>query len=95
MTNRPHVFLVRTSDDRGSAAALIGRPAVTGVEIDAARAAGAGQRLRHVHPRARRRSCRDGGIRLRELLPADESLESVFSYLVARDMEADEPMPGL
>jgi len=26
---------------------------------------------------------RDHGIRLRELLPADESLESVFAYLVA------------
>jgi ABC-2 type transport system ATP-binding protein len=26
---------------------------------------------------------RDHGIRLREVLPADESLESVFSYLVA------------
>ena len=25
---------------------------------------------------------RDEGIRLRELLPADESLESVFTYLV-------------
>ena len=26
---------------------------------------------------------RDVGIRLRELLPADESLESVFAYLIA------------
>ncbi len=26
--------------------------------------------------------CRDGDIRLREVLPSDESLESVFSYLV-------------
>jgi len=26
---------------------------------------------------------RDHGIRLREVLPADESLESVFAYLVA------------
>ena len=29
------------------------------------------------------RLARDEGIRLRELLPADESLESVFAYLVA------------
>ena len=28
------------------------------------------------------RLARDEGIRLRELLPADESLESVFAYLV-------------
>src|SRR5437773_5241322 len=33
MTSRPHVFLVRTSDDRRLGAALIGRPAVTGVEV--------------------------------------------------------------
>jgi ABC-2 type transport system ATP-binding protein len=26
---------------------------------------------------------RDAGIRLREVLPSDESLESVFSYLIA------------
>ena len=26
---------------------------------------------------------RDNGIRLRELLPTDESLESVFAYLIA------------
>ena len=30
---------------------------------------------------------RDQGIRLRELLPADESLESVFAYLVAPAFE--------
>jgi ABC-2 type transport system ATP-binding protein len=30
------------------------------------------------------RLARDRGIRLYEVTPADESLESVFSYLVAR-----------
>ena len=34
MTSRPHVFLVRTSDDRRLGAALIGRPSVTGVEMN-------------------------------------------------------------
>jgi ABC-2 type transport system ATP-binding protein len=33
MTSRPHMFLVRTSDDRRLGAALIGRPSVTGVEM--------------------------------------------------------------
>ena len=33
MTSRPHVFLVRSSDDRLLGAALIGRPAVNGVEL--------------------------------------------------------------
>ena len=35
MTNRPHVFLVPSSDDRALGAALIGRPAVSAVELTA------------------------------------------------------------
>ena len=80
MTSRPHVFLVRTSDDRRLGAALIGRPAVTGVELTGG-ACRCGRRLRHVH-RELAVLARDPGIRLREVLPADESLESVFAYLV-------------
>jgi ABC-2 type transport system ATP-binding protein len=81
MTSRPHVFLVRTSDDRRLGAALIGRPAVTGVEVT-----GRGLQVRAADYGAFTRELaaltRDEGIRLRELLPADESLESVFAYLV-------------
>ena len=81
MTSRPHVFVVRTSDDRRLGAALIGRPAVTGVELT-----GAGCRCGPptTAPSAGELAglTRDGGIRLREVLPADESLESVFAYLV-------------
>jgi ABC-2 type transport system ATP-binding protein len=81
MTSRPHVFLVRTSDDRRLGAALIGRPAVTGVELTGnglqVRAADYGAFSRELAALAR-----DEGIRLRELLPEDESLESVFAYLV-------------
>ncbi len=33
MTSRPHVFLVRSSDDRRLGSALIGSPAVSGVEL--------------------------------------------------------------
>jgi len=81
MTSRPHVFLVRTSDDRRLGAALIGRPAVTGVEVTGnglqVRAADYGAFSRELAALAR-----DEGIRLRELLPEDESLESVFAYLV-------------
>ena len=40
MTNRPHVFIVRTTDDR-PLAALIGRPAVKGVELTGNGPAGA------------------------------------------------------
>ena len=82
MTSRPHVFLVRSSADRKLAAALIGRPAVTGVELTPrgvqVRAADFGTFTREVAG-----LCRDNGIRLREVLPSDESLESVFAYLVA------------
>jgi ABC-2 type transport system ATP-binding protein len=81
MTSRPHVFLVRSGNDRLLGAALIGRPAVTGVELTPkglqVRAADYGTFSREIAVLAR-----DNGIRLRELLPEDESLESVFGYLV-------------
>ena len=81
MTSRPHMFLVRTSDDRRLGATLIGRPAVTGVEVT-----GKGLQVRASDYGAFSREIatltREQGIRLRELLPEDESLESVFAYLV-------------
>jgi ABC-2 type transport system ATP-binding protein len=82
MTSRPHVFLVRSSDDRLLGAALIGSPAVNGVELTPrglqVRAADYGTFTRQLAGLTRQE-----GIRLRELLPADESLESVFAYLIA------------
>ena len=82
MTSRPHVFLVRSSDDRRLGAALIGSPAVSGVELTPrglqVRAADYGTFTRQIAALTR-----DVGIRLREVLPADESLESVFAYLLA------------
>jgi ABC-2 type transport system ATP-binding protein len=82
MTSRPHVFLVRTSADRVLAARLIGRPAVTGVEVTPR---GLQVRTSDFGTFARELAglCQDGGIRLREVLPSDESLESVFAYLVS------------
>jgi ABC-2 type transport system ATP-binding protein len=82
MTSRPLVFLVRTSDDRLLATALMGRPSVTGVELTPrgvqVRTSDYGTFTRELAGLSR-----DAGIRLREVLPADESLESVFAYLVA------------
>ncbi len=97
MTSRPHVFTVRSSDDRLLASILIGgtlaggtlaggtlagRPAVTAVELTRAglqvRTSDYGAFCRDIAVLAR-----DHDIRLREVLPADESLESVFAYLVA------------
>ena len=82
MTSRPHVFTVRSSDDRTLAGALIGRPAVTAVDLGQnglqVRTSDYGAFCRDIAVLAR-----DHGIRLREVQPTDESLESVFAYLVA------------
>jgi ABC-2 type transport system ATP-binding protein len=83
MTSRPHVFTVRSSDDRTLGVALIGRPTVMAVELSAngalqVRTSDYGAFCRDIAVLAR-----DHGIRLREVQPTDESLESVFAYLVA------------
>jgi ABC-2 type transport system ATP-binding protein len=82
MTSRPHVFTVRSSDDRLLGGSLIGRPAVTAVELTSTglqvRTSDYGAFCRDIAVLAR-----DRGIRLREVLPTDESLESVFAYLIA------------
>jgi ABC-2 type transport system ATP-binding protein len=83
MTDRPHRYLVRSSDDRALAAALIGHPSTTGIDVDltekalrvqAVDFAGFTEFLPAV--------AREHGIRLYAVSPSDESLESVFSYLV-------------
>jgi len=82
MTSRPHVFSVRSSDDRRLAAALMAQPDVAAVEMT-----GKGLSVRTTDYGTFTASIaaltRDQGIRLRELLPTDESLESVFSYLIS------------
>ncbi|HEY0637561.1 MAG TPA: ABC transporter ATP-binding protein [Pseudonocardiaceae bacterium] len=84
MIDRPHVFLLRSSDDRRLAAALIADPSTASVELDAR------ERALRVHavdfPRFVVRLpllAAEHGLRLYEVHPSDESLESVFSYLVA------------
>jgi ABC-2 type transport system ATP-binding protein len=81
MTSRPHVFRVRTSDDRRLAAALVGRPYTNAVELTSkglqVRTSDFGAFCEQIAILAR-----DENIRLTELLPTDESLESVFGYLI-------------
>ncbi|BEL09862.1 ABC transporter ATP-binding protein [Actinoplanes sichuanensis] len=81
MTNRPHMFAVRSSDDRRLAVALIAEKSVAGIEVEATgltvRASDYGS-----FTRALPRIALDQGIRLRQVVPSDESLESVFSYLL-------------
>ncbi|MGC3862087.1 ABC transporter ATP-binding protein [Micromonospora chersina] len=81
MTNRPHVFRVRSTDDRALAVALMAEESVTGVELGrdglTVRAGDYGAFTRALPKIALARS-----LRVRSLTPEDESLESVFSYLV-------------
>jgi ABC-2 type transport system ATP-binding protein len=82
MTTRPHVFTIQSSDNRSLAVALMGEGSVAGVEIDKAdvltvRASDYGTFTRTLPKVALSRH-----IRVQRLVPADESLESVFSYLV-------------
>ncbi|MFD5766036.1 ABC transporter ATP-binding protein [Streptomyces sp. NPDC127049] len=84
MTDRPHRYLVRSSDDRALAAALIADPSTAGIEVDAAEG---GLRIQAVDfgrfTELLPKVAREHGIRLLTVSPSDESLESVFSYLVA------------
>ena len=88
MTQRPHQYTVRSTDARALASAMIAEEGTAGVDlvVDAA-----GQQLVHVQAsdysafiHALPRLASRHGIRLFEVRPDDESLESVFSYLVTR-----------
>jgi len=83
MTDRPNRFVLRTADDRLLASALLRDPSVRGarlrseggIEVEASDFG----RFSEVLPRL----AREHGVRLHEVTPTDESLESVFSYLVS------------
>jgi ABC-2 type transport system ATP-binding protein len=83
MTDRPHTFNVRSSDDRRLASALVSSSSVFGVElVDGLLTVRASEfaAFTMLLPR----TAKDAGITLFELRPTDESLESVFAYLVRR-----------
>ena len=83
MTDRPNRFVLRTADDRLLASALLRDASVRGarlrseggIEVEASDFG----RFSEVLPRL----AREHGVRLHEVTPTDESLESVFSYLVS------------
>jgi ABC-2 type transport system ATP-binding protein len=84
MTDRPHRYLVRSSDDRRLASVLIADASTAGIQLDWNEKALQIQaidfgRFTELLPRL----AREHGIRLYTVSPSDESLESVFSYLVA------------
>jgi ABC-2 type transport system ATP-binding protein len=83
MTERPHQYTIRSSDDRVLAAALIADGSTSGVEIqrDALHVQATDYaRFAHRLPVF----AKEHGVRLFEVSPADESLERVFAYLVSR-----------
>jgi ABC-2 type transport system ATP-binding protein len=83
MTDRPHTFTIRSSDDRRLAAALVGDPSVFGVElVDGALTVRSSEYAAFTRRIAG--TARAADVRLFELRPTDESLESVFAYLVRR-----------
>ena len=83
MTDRPHTFTVSSSDDRRLASALMADASVFGAELVGGRVA-----IRTADYGAFTRSlprvAREIRVTLFEVAPTDDSLESVFSYLVRR-----------
>ncbi|MDI6857066.1 MAG: ABC transporter ATP-binding protein [Dehalococcoidia bacterium] len=83
MTDRPHTFVIRSSDNRRLAAALVEMQWVRGIELVdgglSVRVSDFGAFTLRIPVVAR-----ESGVTLYELVPADQSLESVFSYLVNR-----------
>jgi ABC-2 type transport system ATP-binding protein len=83
MTDRPVLYRLRSSDDRRLASALISDPCTSGVDLD-----GSALQVQVIDferfSRLVPSLARELGIRLLEVAPTDESLESVFSYLVGR-----------
>jgi len=83
MTDRPHSFTIRSTDDRALARELLVTPEIEAVELHdgvlTVRTGDYGALTRAVAPAAQRARAS-----LLELRPTDESLESVFSYLVRR-----------
>ncbi len=83
MTDRPHAFTIRSSDDRTLAAALIAGRAAFGVELADSRVTAHASDYA-AFTRALPGVARSAGVSLFEVRPTDESLESVFGYLVGR-----------
>jgi ABC-2 type transport system ATP-binding protein len=83
MTDRPHSFTLRSTDNRRLARELLAVAEVDAVDLHdgilTVKTGDFGSLTRSVAAAAQR-----AGVSLLELRPADESLESVFSYLVRR-----------
>ena len=83
ITDAPHTFVLRTSDNRRLAAALVGHDSVVGVDFGSEQLTVRTSQL-GAFARAAPVVARDADVSILELRPTDESLEGVFSYLVNR-----------
>ena len=83
MTDRPHTFVVRSSDNRRLAAAFLAEPSVFGAELEDGRLSVRVAEFRGFTTSVAR-VARAAGVSLYEVAPSDDSLESVFAYLTSR-----------
>jgi ABC-2 type transport system ATP-binding protein len=82
MTDRPVQYVVVADDDRRLAASLIAEPSVVAVSLRPGGGVDVSVSDFGVFAVRLPRVARDRGIRISEVTPTDESLESVFAYLV-------------
>ena len=83
MTDRPHTITIRSSDNRGLARTLMADESVFGVELTDGKIVVRTNEL-GAFTSAAPRAAQEVGASLFEVRPEDESLESVFDYLVTR-----------
>ncbi|MBX7112500.1 MAG: ABC transporter ATP-binding protein [Dehalococcoidia bacterium] len=83
MTDRPHTFAIVSSDNRALASALLADDSVTGAQIDGERITVRADDFERFTVHAPR-IARSAGVTITEVDTLDESLESVFEYLVQR-----------
>ena len=84
MTDRPNQYRIRSSDNRALGAALMAGDAVRGVRLHGDRFLELEADDFGAFARLAPRVAREHDIRIFELTPTDESLESIFGYLVNR-----------
>jgi len=82
MTDRPVQYVVVTDDDRALASALMAEPSVVGVSLRPRGGVDVGVSDFGSFAVRLPQLAKEGGVRILELMPTDESLESVFAYLV-------------
>ena len=84
MDERPHRLRLRASDARRLAAALMAGGTVVGTHLESAESVLVDTTLVGAFRRAVARAAAAEGVRLFEITPLDDDLDSVFRYLVGR-----------